>query len=145
MPGNRSAVWAADGWVVIVATQEITSGRGDEDGEFLKFEQDGEDWGYKGSASGFGTFFTKGKKLKRMSMTLPQASPECTKLDLIRQTCLALKAPFPVQWKDSLGVSKGATDAAVIEKAPDQTVATEPGTLVYVFLMHDPGEIIGGH
>ena len=142
---SENKVWAVDAWTVTVATVDIGAGRGDEDGEFLKIEQDGEDWGYKGSADGFGTFFTKGKKMKRMSMTLPQASPQNQKLEAIRQASLVAKAPFPITWKDGNGTSMGAVTAAVIEKTPDQTVAVEPGTLVWIFLMHDPLDFTGGH
>jgi hypothetical protein len=145
MPGNMSTVWAADGWVLEVAGVSITSGRGDENGEFLKREQDGEDWGYKGSASGFGTFYTKGKNLQRLSVTLPQTSPDNQKLEAIRLASLAARAPFPMNYKDGLGTSKALTIAAVIEKAPDETVATEPGTLVWIFMMHDPAMFVGGH
>jgi hypothetical protein len=145
MPGSASKVWAAQAWTLVVSGVSIDAGRGDEDGEFLKFEQDGEDWGYKGSADGFGTFYTKGKKLTKLTITLPQAADNNQKLEAIRLASRAAAAPFPVVWKDGNGTSKGATDAAVFEKTPDQTVATEPGTLVWTLLLHDPASFTGGH
>jgi hypothetical protein len=145
MPGNASAVWSAPSRTLNVAGVDISTAIGDEDGEFLKFEKASEDVGYKGSANGFGTFFTKGNKLVKATITLPQASPDIQKLSAIHKTALATLAPFPVTSKDGLGTSKMLADSCMFEKDPDETIATEPGTIQFVLLIHDPARFVGGH
>lgn len=146
MAGNKSVVWAVKGWVVNLAGQSIDGMRGDAGGEFLKLEQAEDDFGYKGSGSGGGTFYEMGDKYTIATIILPQASPENQKLMGIHEASVnAGGLPAPFFAKDANGTSKCVTDAALILKTPDETVAQEPGTLEWRIGLHDPSRFVGGH
>lgn len=145
MPGNKSTVWSAKDWTLSLNTQTIDHGRGDEDGDFMEISQDGEDFGYKGSASGFGTFFEKGKNYCVIKVTLPTASDGNDVLQSIHEASKALGgAPGPILAKNNRGTSKLVSDSAMILKTPDETVSVEPGTKVWEIGVHDPVRWAGG-
>lgn len=142
---ERSTVWASQRWSFVAANQTIANGRGEEDGEFLRIEKGTKKFGYKGSGTGEGTFFRRGASGVTVTVVLPQTSAENDKLYAIFKAQEAADVSFPVGWADEFGNSKGASDSAMIEDLPDETVSVEPGTLEWVFLVHDPARQVGGH
>jgi len=142
---ERSTVWASQRWSVLAAGVSIASGRGEEDGEFLRIEKPTKKFGYKGSGSGEGTFFRRGASLTQVTIVLPQTSAENDKLYAIFKAQELADVPFPFAVADGFGNSKQASDSAMIEDLPDETVSVEPGTLEWVFLVHDPLRQVGGH
>ncbi len=144
MAGNLSKVWASQRWSVSAANQSIGAGRGEEDGEFLRIEKSTKKYGYKGSGSGEGTWFRRGASGSTVTMVLPQTSSENDKLYAIFKAQELADAPFPFSYADEFGNSKMAGEA-MLEDLPDETVSVEPGTLEWVFLVHDPARQVGGH
>src|SRR5687767_2219625 len=142
---ERSNVWASQRWTVVVAGVNIGSGRGEEDGEFLRIEKPTKKFGYKGSGTGEGTFFRRGASLVQVTIVLPQTSAENDKLYAIFKAQELADAAFPFAVSDAFGNSKQASDSAMIEDLPDETVAVEPGTLEWVIMVHEPLRQVGGH
>jgi hypothetical protein len=146
MPGNKSTVYDASAVTLNFATQTIDHGRGEEGGTFLEIAQQNEDIGYKGSVSGFGTFFKKGNRYTIVRVTLPQTSNGNDVMMAIHIASQLLGgSPAPIGIKDQNGNSKFASDAAMIIKTPDETFAEEPGTVVWELGVHDPARFVGGH
>src|SRR5690348_10273239 len=146
MPGNKSAVYDASAIQLTFAGQTIDHGRGEEGGTFLEVQQQENSYGYKGSVSGFGTFYRKGNRFTILRVTLPQTSSGNDVLAAINAASELLGgSPSPVSWSDPHGNAKGASDSAMILKTPDETYAEEPGTNVWEIGVHDPARFTGGH
>ena len=146
MPGNKSAVYDASEINLTFAGQTIDSGRGEEGGTFLEVQQQENSYGYKSSVSGFGTFYRRGNRYTILRVTLPQASEANSVLSAIHAASELLGgSPSPISWADNHGTAKGASDAALILKLPDETYAEEPGTNVWEIGVHDPARFTGGH
>lgn len=146
MPGNKSAVYDASAIALTFAGQTIDHGRGEEGGTFLEIQQQENSYGYKGSVSGFGTFYRKGNRFTIIRVTLPQASAGNDVLAAINAASELLGgSPAPISAKDALGNSTCVSDSALILKTPDETFAEEPGTNVWEIGVHDPARFTGGH
>lgn len=143
---KQSKVYSSDQVVFSFAGQNIDSGRGEEAGEFIKIEQQEDDFGYQSSTDGFGTFFKKNNRLTNVTVTLAKTSPGNDVLMAIHLASMGLNgAPSPVYCADTGGNAKFVSDAGLISKTPDETYAEEPGTNVWVLLVHDPLRFVGGH
>jgi hypothetical protein len=140
----RATTFSANKWTFNFATFPIESGRGPD--TVLEFVQQEDDFGYVEAVDGEGCFYENGKRYALATLTLMQTSAGNAVLGAIH---IASKAagglPAPLFIEDRIGTEKIVSEAALIMKTPDLTVAREPGTRLWVVGVHSPKWIVGGH
>lgn len=147
MPGlpPRATTWSANAWSFNYAGIPIETGKGKD--EFLKIEQQADDFSYTQGIDGEGVFNQLNATFTKVTLTLLQTSAGNAVLSAIaiasRQTEGGQIAPLVIM--DRLGTSKTISIAAVIMKVPDETVSSEAGSVVWEFGLHEPTRFIGSH
>lgn len=139
----RATTHALDEITFMFAGAIIEHGRDD---NFLQVAQEADDFGYKGGVDGEGVFFKMGVRYTKVTVTLMATAAGNGVLYAIHAASLAAGGlPAPIFYEDRRGASKLTSGAALILKTPDETFAVEPGTTVWVFGVHNPARIVGGH
>jgi hypothetical protein len=145
MSGKRSTVYSADAWTFNFAGLPIESGKGKD--EFLKIEQQDDDFTYTGGLDGEGVFNQMMNNYTTCSLTLLQTSAGNALLSAIhivsRQTPGG--QPGALFVKDRLGTSTMLSAAAMILKMPDEAAGKEADVIVWKFGVHDPDRFVGSH
>lgn len=145
MAGKRSTTWSADAWTFNFAGIPIETGKGKD--EFLKIEQQNDDFSYTQGIDGEGVFNQVLNTYTKVTLTLLQTSAGNAILSAIhiasKLTTGGQVAPLFIS--DRLGTSKMVSSAAVILKMPDETAGTEAGVTVWEFGVHDPDRYVGSH
>lgn len=142
--GNRSTVYSANAITFSLATQQIISGRGPD--EFLKIEQQSDDFSHSSGLDGEGVWNELLDKYTLLTLTLMQTAAGNGVLWSIHQASkLAGGLPSPVFTEDRKGGMKLVGTDALIIKNPDQTFAKEAGTTVWVIGVNPDVYVIGGH
>lgn len=122
----------------------IESGRAD--GTFLEAAQENPDVSYTPSADGRGTFNVRHNTYTVVRLTLLQTAPGNAVLSALHiASKRAGGIKYPVYWEDSNGTTKGAGLEAMILKTPDETYATEAGTVVWEIGIEAPERFVGSH
>lgn len=141
---KRSTVYSADAITFSMAGLPIDSGRGTD--EFLRIEQEEDDFTYTAGVDGEGVFNHKMNKFTTITLTLLQTAKGNDVLSALHQaSMLAGGLPSPVFMEDRKGNSKLVSDAAIIKKMPDETFGGEADTTEWVIGVHDPVRFVGGH
>lgn len=140
----RATVYSADKWVFNFAGLQIKTGKGPD--EFLKTEQQEDDFTYTAGIDGEGAFSENKNSYTKISLTLLQTSAGN---DLLSAYHIASKLagglPAPLYVEDGGGNSKTISSAAMILKMPDEPVGKEVGVIVWEFGVHQPDRHVGGH
>lgn len=122
----------------------IDSGRAD--GSFLEAAQQNPDVSYTPSADGDGTFNQRHDRYTVYRVTLLQTSQGNSILSALHNASkLAGGLQYPVYTEDANGTSRSAGTEAMIIKTPDETYATEAGTVVWEIGVKNPERFVGGH
>lgn len=123
---------------------EVTSGRAD--GTFLEIAQENPDFSYTPGADGSGTFNRLHNRYTVYRLTLLQTSPGNAVMSTLHQASLkAGGIEYPAYTEDTNGTSRSAGTEAMILKTPDETYATEAGTVVWEIGVRNPERFVGGH
>jgi len=140
----RSTVYSADEVTCMVGGLNIESGRGDD--EFLKIEQQEDDFSYKAGIDGEGVFSQNKNTYTLVTITLLQTSAGNAILSgLHTASKLAGGLQVPVYVEDRKGSSMLISAAGMITKMPDEAWAKEAGVTVWTIGVHQPERIVGGH
>lgn len=142
---SRVTTWSADAWTFNFAGVAIETGKGKD--EFLKIEQQSDDFSYTQGIDGEGVFNQLLGTYTKLTLSLLQTSAGNAILSAIHNASkLTLGGqPAPLFVKDRLGTSTMVSQAAVIMKMPDETAATEAGVITWEFGIHDPARFVGQH
>lgn len=141
---SRATVYSANAVTLTLAGLNIESGRGPD--EFLRIEQQNDDFTYNAGIDGEGVFSENRNHYTLLTVTLMQTSQGNDVLSALHNASkLAGGSPFPAYVEDRRGTTKLVSGAALIMKTPDQTFAREAGTVVWVIGVHDPQRHVGGH
>jgi hypothetical protein len=145
MTGKRSTVYSADAWTFNYATLPIENGKGKD--EFLKIEQQDDDFSYTPGLDGEGVFNQLMNNFTKVTLTLLQTSAGNALLSAIHIISRNTEGgqPAPLFIEDRLGTSKLLSSAALIFKMPDETAGKEADVTVWVFGVHDPNRFVGSH
>ncbi len=142
--GKRQTVYSANAITFSLATQLIESGRGTD--EFLKIEQQSDDFSHTSGLDGEGAWNELLDKYTLLTLTLLQTAAGNGVLWAIHQaSMLAGGLPAPAYAADRKGASKLVATDALILKTPDETFAKEAGTTVWVIGCVPDVRIVGGH
>lgn len=142
--GNRSTVYSANAVTLNFATQLIESGRGPD--EFLKIEQQADDFSHSSGLDGEGVWNELLDKYTLVTVTLMQTAAGNGVMWAIHAASKLLGgSPSPIYVEDRKGTSKLADTSALILKTPDETYAKEAGTVVWVIGVNSPNRVVGGH
>lgn len=146
MGTKRSTVYSNRQVVIEFAGILIDSGRGKDDGPFLRIEQEGDDFDYAQSNDGEGVFYQlSGGKTKVTLILMQTAAANATLSVLHRASKAAGGLPAPMTVKDGGGTGKFIAVSALIAKLPDEEMAAEPGTMEWPLIVHDPERLVGAH
>lgn len=141
---KRSSVYSANAVTLVFGGLTVESGRGPD--EFLRIEQEEDDFSYAAGIDGEGVFSEFNNKLTRVTVTLMQTAAGNGVLSAIHIASKKLNgSPSPIYIEDRKGTSKLVSSASMIMKTPDETYAKEAGTTVWVIGVHDPERFVGGH
>lgn len=122
----------------------IDSGRAD--GTFLEIAQQNPDINYTPSADGDGVFSQRHDRYTVYRLTLLQTSAGNSVLSALHNaSLLAGGIQYPIYTEDSNGTSRSADTEGMILKTPDETYATEAGTVVWEIGAKSPERFVGGH
>jgi hypothetical protein len=142
--GNRATVYSANAVTLNFATQLIESGRGPD--EFLKIEQQSDDFSHSSGLDGEGVWNELLDKYSIITVTLMQTAAGNGVLWAIHQASKLLGgSPAPLYIEDRKGTSKTADTSSLILKTPDETYAKEAGTTVWIIGANSPTRVVGGH
>lgn len=123
---------------------DIDSGRAD--GTFLEIAQENPDVSYTPSADGAGEFNVRHDRYTVYRLTLLQTAPGNAVLSALHQASIrAGGIKYPVYTQDANGTSKSAGLEGMILKTPDETYATEQGTVVWEIGVKQAERFVGGH
>src|SRR5690606_27744646 len=104
------------------------------------------DFSYTPGAAGAGEVKARHDRYPTHRLTLQQTSSGNSVLGALHLASVkAGGIKYPVTWKDGNGTTKGACLEAVILKTPDETYATELGTVVWEIGLKNPERFVGGH
>lgn len=141
---KRQTVYSANAITFNIATQAIESGRGTD--EFLKIEQQEDDFSHTEGLDGEGVWNELGGRYTVLTLTLLQTAAGNGVLWAIHQaSLLAGGLPVPLYVADRKGTSKLVATDAMILKTPDETYAKEAGTTVWMVGCVPDARIVGGH
>ena len=141
---NRSTVYSADAVTLTLGGLQVESGRGPD--EFLRIEQQEDDFTYTAGIDGEGVFSKQNNRFTLVTITLMQTSAGNGVLSALHNASKLLGgSPMPIYVEDRNGTSKLVSSAALIMKTPDETYAKEAGTVDWVVGVHDPERFVGGH
>jgi len=142
--GSRATVYSANEATFTLGGVSIESGRGID--EFLRIEQQNDDFTYTAGLDGEGVFSEQRNRYTLVTVTLLQTSAGNDVLSAMHNASKKLGgSPMPCYAEDRKGTTKLVSGAALILKTPDQTFAREAGTVVWVIGVHDPERHVGGH
>lgn len=142
--GKRQTVYSGNAITFNFATQLIESGRGPD--EFLKIEQQSDDFSHTSGLDGEGAWNELLDKYTVLTLTLLQTAAGNGVLWAIHQaSMLGGGLPSPLYVADRKGASKFVSTDSLILKTPDETYAKEAGTTVWVIGANPDLRIVGGH
>lgn len=146
MGTKRATVYSSNQVSVEMGGLVIDSGRGKDNGPFLKIAQDGDDFDYAQSNDGEGVFFQLAPGKTKVTIILMQTAASNATLSVLHRASKAAGGlPVPMTVRDGGGSGKMVTVAALISKMPDEEYAAEPGTIEWDLIVHDPERIAGAH
>lgn len=145
MAGKRSTTYSADAWTFNVAGIPIETGKGKD--EFLKIEQQDDDFSYTAGLDGEGVFNQMPNNFTKVTLTLLQTSAGNAILSALHIASKLTPGgqPAPLFIEDRLGTSKMLSSAAIILKMPDETAGKEADVITWEFGVHDPDRYVGSH
>ncbi len=142
--GNRSTVYSANAVTLNFSGLNIESGRGPD--EFLKIEQQADDFSHAAGIDGEGVWSEMLDKYCLVTITLMQTASGNGVLWAIHKASMLLGgSPSPIYVEDRKGTSKLASPTALITKMPDEAWGKEAGTTVWVIGVDNPTRVVGGH
>lgn len=140
----RSTVYSADAVTLVAGGLTVESGRGPD--EFLRIEQQEDDFTYQAGIDGEGVHSFSKNTHTLVTVTLMQTSAGNDVLSALHNASkLAGGSPVPIYVEDRNGNSKLVSSAAVITRMPNETYAREAGTVEWIFSVHQPERHVGGH
>jgi Protein of unknown function (DUF3277) len=143
---NRSTVYSSNKVTINFGGLIIDSGRGEAGGDFLRIEQDGDDFDYKQSTDGEGVFWQLAPGKTTVTLILLQMAKSNAVLSALHiASKLAGGMPAPLVINDSGGTGAMISSAGLISKTPDETYAQEPGTVEWAIIVHAPDRIVNSH
>lgn len=141
---NRSTVYSGNAVTLSLAGLLIESGRGTD--EFVKIEQQGDDFSHSSGLDGEGVWNELLDKYTLVTVTLMQTAAGNGVLWAIHQASRVLGgAPVPLYIEDRKGASKLVSTDALIIKMPDETWGKEAGTTVWTIGCNPDIRVVGGH
>lgn len=141
---SRTTVYSGNEVTFMYAGVPIESGRGDD--EFLRVEQQEDDFSYKAGVDGEGVWSENRNRYTVVYATLLQTSSGNVALSAIHNASkLVGGLPAPIYIQDRKGTSTLVSDSAIILKTPDETYSREAGTIQWTFGVHNPQRFVGGH
>lgn len=139
---SRATTHSADEQSFSLAGLTIDSGRAD---SWLQIAQQNDDFGYEAGADGEGVFWQDKNEYTVVQLTLMKNAAGNTVLSALHTASKAAGGlPVPCGYSDTKGTGKMVSEAALILKTPDETIAKEPGTVVWMIGVHQPTRVVGG-
>lgn len=141
---SRATRYSADDYTLTIAGVTIESGKGPD--TFVEIAQQGDDFEYTAGIDGEGVFSHNENRYTLMSVHLLQTSSGNAVLSALHSASVRAKGLlYPIHGEDSRGTSKIVSEAAVIVKTPDETIARAAGETVWVIGIHNPIRTVGSH
>jgi len=142
---SRATPYSADACSCSVNGLEISSGRGSD--EFIRFEQQEQDYTYKAGIDGEGCFSQSNNRYTIATLTMMQTSAGNAVLSALVKAgnLVAGGSMGPFYFEDRLGNTKVISSAAVLLKMPDEVFGRESGEVTWEIGLHQPERIVGGH
>lgn len=140
----RSTVYSANAITFTLAGLAIESGRGPD--EFLKIEQQGDDFSHAAGLDGESVWNELLDKYTLLTLTLMQtAAGNGVLWGIHKASLIGGGLPSPVFVKDRKGGNLLVGTNALIIKTPDVTYAKEAGTIVWQIGVDPDINVVGGH